>query len=105
MAFVLGPGLLTNPNFYSRIEYIKTNTLWWQLGWSVWIFTAFTFFVFTVCLWRHHLALGTSSFNRKLLITAVDLAAVAVLLDSHAELGQILDVTALVSHYGRGSNS
>ncbi|MBP7861261.1 hypothetical protein KA183_06230 [bacterium] len=102
MAFVLGPGLLTNPNFYSRIEYIKTNTLWWQLGWSVWIFTAFTFFVFTVCLWRHHLALGTSSFNRKLLITAVDLAAVAVLLDSHAELGQILDVTALVSHYGEG---
>lgn len=101
MAFVLAPGLLTNPNFYSRIEYIKTNTLWWQLGWSVWIFTAFTFLVFSVCFRRHHLALGTSNLNRKLLLAAVICAAVAAMLDLHAELGQILDVTQLVSHYGQ----
>lgn len=101
MAFVLGPGLITNPNFYSRIEYIKAHTLNWQLGWSIWIFTAFTFLVFTVCFRRHHLALGTSNLNRKLLLAAVVCAAIAAMLDLHAELGQILDVTELVSHYGQ----
>ncbi len=93
MAFVLAPGLLTNPNFYSRIEYIKTNTLWWQLGWSVWIFTAFTFLAFIVCLRKHHLALGTSALNRKLLLGAVFCAVIGVSFDLHAELAQIFEAT------------
>lgn len=93
MAFVLGPGLLTNPDYNSRIEYIKTHTQLWQSGWSVWIFTAFTYLAFTVCLRKHHLALGTSDLNRKLLLGALICAVIGVSFDLHAELAQILEAT------------
>lgn len=93
MAFVLSPGLLTNPDYNSRIEYIKTHTQLWQLGWSVWIFTAFTFLAFTVCLRKHHLALGTNDLNRKLLLGAVIYAVIGVSFDLHAELAQIFEAT------------
>ncbi len=95
MAFVLGPGLLTNPDYNSRIEYIRTHTQLWQSGWSVWIFTAFTFLAFTVCLRKHHLALGTSDLNRKLLLGAVIYAVIGVSFDLHAELAQIFEATKI----------
>lgn len=101
MAFVLGPGLLTNPDFYSRIEYIKTHKQLWQLGWSVWIFTALTFLVFTFCMWRHHLKLGISDLNRKILITALAFAALGALLDLHSEWRQIFYVTEIAARYGK----
>jgi len=102
MAFLLGPGLMTNPELTSRIEYIKANTQIWQLGWTVWIFAAFSFLIFTWCLRRHHVALGTNSLNKKFLSAAVVCALLAALLDFHAEIGQIFNVTELASHYGNG---
>ncbi len=97
LAFVLGQGLLTNPDYNSRIEYIRTHIQLWQSGWSVWIFTAFTFLAFTVCLRKHHLELGTSALNRKLLLGAVICAVIGVSFDLHAELAQILDATKVLS--------
>lgn len=98
MAFVLSPGILSSNDFYPRVEYIKANTQGWQLGWSVWIFAAFAFLAFTLCARRHHLALNLTS--RILLRNAVICAFIAVLLDLHAELGQIFYVVELVNGEG-----
>lgn len=97
MAFVLGPGLGTNPEIPSRIEYIRTHTLWWQLGWIVWIVSALTFLIFTILFRRYHLSLDINGFGRIILYIAMASSMIAVACDVTFECVQIFYLPGLLA--------
>lgn len=95
MAFLLAPGLDTNPDLKARILYISSNAQIWKLGWASWMISAMSFLVYIYCFRRFHLDNPLSS--RKLLSAALGAACIAVLADLTFESREIFYVTELVN--------
>lgn len=94
MAFLLAPGLDTNPDVKERILYIFSNSQVWKLGWASWMVSAVSFLIFTYYFYRFHLASPDS--NKKLLLAALGTVSIAVLADLIFESREMFYLTDLV---------
>lgn len=96
MAFLLAPGLDTNPDLKARILYIFSNPGVWKLGWATWMVSAVSFLVYIYYFTRFHLATKNTHTGKKLLYTALGAASIAVLADLIFESREMFFLTELV---------